>query len=67
MLKSNLRFHGKVRIRFGSILDARCSRVLYERKHDGAGGVGTEKGDAFREAITIYIGLRRDKRHSVNI
>ena len=30
---------------------------------DAAGGVGTEKGDAVGEAITIYIGPRRGERH----
>ena len=47
--------------------DPRGSRVLNERKHDGASVVGTEKGDAIGEAITIYIGLRGGERHSVDI
>jgi hypothetical protein len=43
---------------FASTRDARGSRVLYERNHDGARRVSAEKGDVIREAITIYIGLR---------
>ena len=47
MLKSNLRSAEKLRMQFCTMRDARGSRVLYERKYDGARGVSTEKGDAF--------------------
>lgn len=46
---------------------ARGIRVLYERKHDGARGSSTEKGDAFGEVITVYVRLGGDERHRVDI
>jgi hypothetical protein len=54
-------------MRFCSMRDARGSRVLYERNHDGARGIGAKESDAFGQAITIYIGLGGDKRLFVDI
>ena len=47
--------------------NVRCGHVLYERKQNGTHGIGTEKCDAFREAITVYIGLGGGERHGIDI
>jgi len=46
--------------------DVQGGRVLYERKHDGTCGIGTEKGYAFGEAITADIGLGGGERRSID-
>ena len=47
--------------------DERCGRALYEWKQDGTRGIGTKKGDAFGETISVYIGLGSGERDSVDI
>ena len=47
--------------------DVQGGRVSYERKHDGACGISTEKGYAFGEAITVDIGLGGGDRRSIDI
>ena len=67
MLKSNLRSTVSSGYNFCTMSDARSSRVLHERKHDGARGVGAEKGDTVGEAITVYIRFGGDERNAVDI
>ena len=47
--------------------DARCDRVLYEWEQDGTRGIDAEKGNAFGETISVYIGLGGGERDGVDI